>query len=182
MEMGINFRSAIVVFGIAILVAVPAAARTYKWVDEDGTTHYSQTKPPHRQAREMSLKSSWTSGIDGGGDCTTVMCRAARLDALREKRERVAREQRDKAARAAAAVPVFPSHVEETDDEKIARLVAECKQGRGSKCDSYEEKRRMLLQNVDLTQAERRALRGLSPANQRRALIQRIPKQYRNTE
>ena len=180
--MGINFRSAMVLFGIAVVVAVPAVAGTYKWVDEDGTTHYSQSKPPGRQAEEMSLKSGWTSGIGEGGDCNTVICRAARLDAAREKRERAAQAERDKAARAAAAVPVFPTHVEETDDEKIARLVAQCKKGRGSKCDSYEEKRRMLLQDVDLTHAERRALRGLSPANQRRVLIQRIPKEYRNIE
>ena len=180
--MGINFRSVIVVFGIAMVVAVPAVGGTYKWVDEEGTTHYSQSKPPGRQSEEMSLKSAWTSGIDEGGDCNTVICRAARLDAAREQRERAAQAERDKAARAAAAVPVFPSHVEETDDEKIARLVARCKTGRGSKCDSHEEKRRMLLQDVDLTHAERRALRGLSPANQRRALIQRIPKEYRNIE
>jgi len=177
--MGIQFRTALVVFGIAVVVAVPAAARTYKWVDEDGTTHYSQSKPPNRQAVEMSKKISWTSGIGKGDDCNTVMCRAARLDSAREKRERAAQEQRDKAARAAAAVPVFPTHIEETDDEKIARLVSQCKNGRGSKCDSHEEKRRMLLQDVDLTHAERRALRNLSPANQRRALLRRIPKEYR---
>ncbi len=89
------------------------------------------------------------------------------------------RIKRDAAVKAAAAQPVFPTHVKETDDEKIARLVAECKRSRGSKCDSDEEKRRMLLQNVELTHAERRALRGLSPAQQRRALDQRIPKRYR---
>ena len=180
--MGITFRSALIVFGIAVVVAVPAAAGTYKWVDEDGTTHYSQSKPPNRQAVEMSKKISWTSGIDKSDDCTTVMCRAARLDAAREKRERAAQEQRDKAARAAAAVPVFPTHVEETDDEKIARLVSQCKKGRGSKGDSHEEKRRMLLQDVDLTHAERRALRNLSPANQRRALLNRIPEEYRTPQ
>ena len=181
--MGICFRFAIVVAGIAIVAAVPPAhARTYKWVDEDGTTHYSQNKPPDRQVREMSPKSSWTSGIEDSNDCNTVICRAARLEADREKRERAAQQERDKAAKAAAARPVFPTHIEETDDEKITRLVAECKERRGSKCDSHEEKRRMLLHNVDLTHAERRTLRALNPAQQRRVLEQRIPKQYRTTE
>jgi hypothetical protein len=196
------FRVAIVVFALALVAAAPAAARFYKWVDDDGTTHYSQNRPPDRQAQEMSLESSRTSGIGGGigggvgggigdgiedgiedgNDCRSLTCRAARLDADRAERERAAQEQRDKAARAAAAGPVFPSHVEETDEEKITRLVAQCEKSRGSKCDSDEEKRRMLLQHVDLTQAERRALRGLSPASQRRALEQRIPKQYRDIE
>ncbi len=40
----------------------------------------------------------------------------------------------------------------------------------------------MLLQNVELTHAERRALRGLSPAQQRRVLNQRIPKRYRDVD
>ena len=78
----------------------------------------------------------------------------------REDRERAAQKRLDDAAKAAASYPVFPTPVKETDDEKIARLVAECKARRGSKCDSHEEKRRMLLQNVDLTHEERRALRG----------------------
>jgi len=181
--LGTNFRIAIAALSVALIAAAPAtAARTYKWVDEDGTTHYSQSKPPDRHAQELSLKGGRPSERDAGDDCVTLICRAARLQSHREQREQAAQEQRDEAARAAAAYPVFPTHVEETDDEKITRLVAECKKSRGSKCDSHEEKRRMLLQNVDLTHAERRALRGLSPAQQRRALNQRIPKQYRTVE
>ena len=176
------FRIAIVVFALALGAAAPAAARTYKWVDDDGSTHYSQNKPPGRQAQEMSLESGGAARFAQRNDCQSLICRAARLDADRVERERAAREQRDKAARAAAARPVFPTHVEETDDEKITRLVAACKKSRGSKCDSDEEKRRMLLQNVELTHAERRALRVLSPAQQRRALSWRIPKRYRNIE
>jgi hypothetical protein len=175
-------RFAIVVFGIAVIAVAPVAARTYKWVDEHGTTHYSQNKPPDRKAQEMSLKSGWTAGVAPPLDCVSVICRAARLDGDRERLERAAREQRDKAAKAAAARPVSPSHVEETDDEKITRLVAACKKSRGSNCDSDEEKRRMLLQNDELTHAERRALRVLSPARQKRALNWRIPEQYRNIQ
>lgn len=182
MVLGTNFRFAIAALSVALIAAAPAAARTYKWVDEDGTTHYSQSKPPDRHAQELSLKGSGASEREGGDDCVTLTCRADRLQSHREQREQAMQEQRDKAARAAAAYPVFPTHVEETDDEKITRLVEECKKSRGSKCDSDEEKRRMLLQNVDLTHAERRALRGLSPAQQRRALNHRIPKQFRTVE
>lgn len=156
-------------------------ARTYKWVDEDGTTHYSQSKPPGRNAEELSMHQPRTPGSAVNDECASLTCRAGRLEAERREKEEAARKIRAAAARAARQ-PVFPTHVEETDDEKITRLVAECKSSRGSKCDSVEEKRRMLLQNVDLTQAERRALRGLTPSQQRRALLQRIPKQYRDID
>jgi len=166
-----------------LLAAAPAAApRTYKWVDEDGITHYSQTRPTDRQAEELSL-GTWPSfEATEGDDCSSLTCRAARLESARAEKERAGQQKRDAAAKAAAAHPVFPTPVKETDDEKISRLVAECKRSRGSNCDSDEEKRRMLLQNVELTQQERRALRGFSPAVQRRILLQRIPKQYRNIE
>ena len=180
---GIKCRLLPLALGAALLVAAPSATpRTYKWVDEHGTTHYSQTKPPNRQAEELSLQRGWTSGIEDGDVCNTVICRAARLDAKREAEARAAQDKRDQAAKAAAANPVFATPVKETDDEKIARLVAACKRSRGSNCDSDEEKRRMLLQNVELTQEERRALKGLSPAQQRRVLNERIPEQYRNIE
>ncbi|GMQ75682.1 MAG: hypothetical protein BMS9Abin01_0937 [Gammaproteobacteria bacterium] len=170
-------------FAAALLAAAPMAApRTYKWVDEDGITHYSQTRPTDRQAEDLSLGTRPSFEATEGDDCSSLTCRAARLESARAERERAAQQKRDAAAKAAAAYPVFPTPVTETDDEKIARLVAECQRSRGSKCDSDEEKRRMLLQNVELTQQERRALRGLSPAVQRRVLLQRIPKQYRNIE
>src|SRR5574337_548985 len=39
-----------------LLAAIPAWGDTiYKWVDEGGVTHYSQTSPPGRQAREVQL-------------------------------------------------------------------------------------------------------------------------------
>jgi hypothetical protein len=98
------------------------------------------------------------------------------------ERETARDKQRQEAARSAARVPVFPTQVEETDEEKVARLVAECKASRGTDCESDAEKRRMLLQNVDLTHAERRALRGFSPAVQRRFLLQRIPRKYRRVD
>jgi hypothetical protein len=182
---GIHFRislAAHVVVGVAFLATAPdAAARTYKWVDADGTTHYSQSRPPGRQAEEISVRALPGPAAEVADDCTSLSCRAGRLEAARREREDAARKVRDAAERAARQ-PVFPTPVEETDDEKISRLVAECKSRRGSKCDSDAEKRRMLLQNVDLTQAERRALRGLTPVQQRQVLLRRIPEQYRDLD
>lgn len=154
----------------------------YKWVDENGVTHYSESRPSHRDAQEVSVGN--VSGPDNvdTGECLDLICRAARLESERRDRERAAQQKLDDAAKAAASYPVFPTPVKETDEEKIARVVAECKERRGSKCDSHEEKRRMLLQNVELTHEERRALRGFSPAVQRRILLQRIPEQFRDIE
>lgn len=36
------------------LLTVPAAAAMYKWVDEEGNTHYSQTPPPDRPAETIA--------------------------------------------------------------------------------------------------------------------------------
>lgn len=181
---GIRFRNVLAVAGAAALAAASPAAFSgmYKWVDENGVTHYSESRPAGRDAQELSVGGASAPANVDEGECRDLVCRAARLESAREDRERAAQKKRDDAAKAAASYPVFPTPVKETDDEKIARLVAECKARRGSKCDSDEEKRRMLLQNVDLTHEERRALRGFSPAVQRRILLQRIPKQYRDIE
>lgn len=164
-----------------LMVVESAVARTFKWVDDNGTTNYSQSRPADRYTEELSVKRGQSPATDVD-DCDDLTCRVARLESERRERERIARQRRDAAAKGAAAPPTWPSPVEETDEEKIARLVAECKNSRGSDCDSDEEKRRMLLQNVELSHAERRALRGFSPAVQRRILLQRIPRQYREID
>lgn len=176
-------RLALFVSSVALLVAAPASpARTYKWVDEHGTTHYSQHKPPGRSAEVVTVNAGSRTDSNAGDDCSSLACRAARLTSERREREQAAAENREQAARKAASYPVFSTPVEETDEEKIARLVAQCKSRRGTDCDSDAEKRRMLLRNVDLTHAERRALRRFPPTVQRRFLLRRIPERYRNVE
>lgn len=163
---------------LALVAAGPASARTYKWVDAEGITHYSQSMPADASVQAVQvivLETAATSEprVDA---CEDLMCRLARLESQR------ASDAKHESPPPVSTYPVWPTPVEETDDEKIARLVAECKRNRGSDCDSDREKRRMLLQHVDLTQAERRALRGLSPRLQRRVLLQRIPKRYRKID
>ena len=165
----------------ALVAAAPASARTYKWVDADGITHYAQS-PPAQASIAVTVIDVETAPAPRVQDCADITCRLERLRSSDVQAERAEDAQRAAAERAAAAYPVWPTPVAETDDEKIARLVAECKRSRGSDCDSDREKRRMLLQHVDLTQAERRALRGLSPRLQRRVLLERIPKRFRNID
>ena len=170
-----------IVFAGALLIAAaapPAFAKLYKWVDADGQVHYSQSRPAGHAVERVSVK---TRAPADAQECTTLVCRAGRLEEARRQREEAERKIREAAERAARK-PVFPEPVKETDDEKIARLIAECKASRGSKCDSDEEVRRMLLQNVELTHAERQALRRYTPVQQRRILLQRIPKRYRDLD
>ena len=48
---------AAVLLAIAFAVA-PAAHAIYKWVDEKGVTHYSQTPPPDGKAQKVEVKPS----------------------------------------------------------------------------------------------------------------------------
>ena len=41
-----------------VFVAFAAAAQVYKWVDEKGVSHYSETPPPDGKAAKIELKSS----------------------------------------------------------------------------------------------------------------------------
>lgn len=40
---------------LAVALALPAAAELYKWVDEKGVTHYSETPPPDANAKRIEL-------------------------------------------------------------------------------------------------------------------------------
>lgn len=44
MSLARNF--ALIVAGVGLLAAQPGLAKTYKWVDENGVTQYTQTPPP----------------------------------------------------------------------------------------------------------------------------------------
>lgn len=173
----------------ALLTAAPElAARTYKWVDENGVTHYSQSKPPNRKARELTIKTQPTPADSTADDCSSLVCRAERMGHESGKKKRAEQEKqyeqdkRNAALKAENRQSGFPPAGVETTSQKVDRLVAECKANRGARCDSPEEKRRMLLKNVELTDQERRSLQWLSPAEQRRQLERRIPEEYRTGE
>ncbi len=49
---------------LAVLAAPPLAADTiYKWVDEEGRTHYSQEKPAGNRARPVDLRPNLIPGL-----------------------------------------------------------------------------------------------------------------------
>lgn len=45
----------LVVLSISMMFSAAGAAGIYKWVDEDGKVHYSQTRPPEHEAEKMRV-------------------------------------------------------------------------------------------------------------------------------
>ncbi len=78
---------------------LPAAARTYRWVDENGTTIYSQSPPPNGKA--TIIKPPPPSPSQPG---ETMKKLKARLDAIDEtnKKKNEAKDKEDIAAKNAA--------------------------------------------------------------------------------
>lgn len=61
-----SLRRALVLglLALPLLVPVAEAARTYKWVDEDGVTHYTQYPPPDGEAQVVEPSIGVPSGSD----------------------------------------------------------------------------------------------------------------------
>lgn len=84
----------------ALLAPDAAAQKLYRWVDEDGKVHYSQSLPPEavdRARRELSARSGMTTGeverVLTGEERAEAAAEAAILDASRRLAEE--RSQRD---------------------------------------------------------------------------------------
>ena len=80
---------------LTFIWVVPTIAATYKWVDEKGVTHYSETPPPGRKAQEVQGQPTPPSGTQGAEPAS---------DALQEQerefqKRRIRREQADEAKR-----------------------------------------------------------------------------------
>lgn len=57
----------LVLIALTVWVGAAQAARTYKWVDEDGVTHYSQYPPPEGEAEIIEPSIGLPSGSGNGG-------------------------------------------------------------------------------------------------------------------
>ncbi|HEY0666232.1 MAG TPA: DUF4124 domain-containing protein [Gallionella sp.] len=86
------FRSALVFAAFASLTfSLPAAAKLYKWVDDQGVTHYGETIPPEYAGKDRS-ELNQTGRVVNTKDVLTPeelsAQRAAQAQADAEKRER----------------------------------------------------------------------------------------------
>jgi hypothetical protein len=58
-----------IVFLACLLIPIAAAAQMYKWVDEKGVTHYSETPPPDGKAAKVDIRPATGGGsTPAGGD------------------------------------------------------------------------------------------------------------------
>jgi hypothetical protein len=85
---------------LAALLATPLAAQVYRWVDEKGTVHYSNAKPPAGvQAKTVDVEAKPGEPSPDTKECYTVRCQGERLEQRLARRE--AADARDYAERIA---------------------------------------------------------------------------------
>jgi hypothetical protein len=87
-----------------LLIAMPAAAQVYRWVDDKGTVHYSNATPP-AGVKFTVIDRDAKAGPPSpdSAECYTVRCQGERLEQRLARRE--ASEARHAAERAAATPP-----------------------------------------------------------------------------
>jgi hypothetical protein len=98
-----------VLFSLFFL-ALPVSAQVYRWVDEKGTVHYSNsTPPPEVKATVIDPDAKAGPPSPESWECYTVRCQGERLEQRLARREEL--EARLAAERAAAA-PKLPRGLE----------------------------------------------------------------------
>src|SRR5258706_9605792 len=91
---------------LAVLVAGVAQAQVYRWVDEKGTVHYSNTTPPAGvKATTVDIEAKAGAPTPESLECYTVRCQGERLEQRLARREVL--EAQDFARRQAAAPKPF---------------------------------------------------------------------------
>ena len=82
---------------LGLMLAAPLQAdEIYKWVDEEGVTHYSQQPPPSGNAARVGVDSPPDEEIER--ERREMEATGERLDARREERREEEREERTDAA------------------------------------------------------------------------------------
>ena len=87
---------------LLLLAAAPAAAQVYRWVDANGTVHYSQSAPPAGvKATVTGIQAKEGPPTPDSAECYTIRCQGERLEARQARRDEL--DARLAAERAAAA-------------------------------------------------------------------------------
>jgi Domain of unknown function (DUF4124) len=80
-----------IAFLLAAFLPLAVAAQMYKWVDEKGVTHYSETPPPDGKANKIDIKSSGPDAPSGAADW-----KQKELDARQQRIQKEQQEQQQK--------------------------------------------------------------------------------------
>lgn len=89
-------ETGLMVFALVTVMAWQSAGATevYRWTDADGVVHFSQTPPPlSADADKLVLHDPQPPGNDAVEDIYDVAGQQARMEALREERERKRQER-----------------------------------------------------------------------------------------
>lgn len=87
---------------IGLITAGPAWAEAYKWVDEQGVTHYGQTPPPGVAAQPLAAPAAPSQGTSGSAEDLKARLEAAdKARQVRQEQQAEAAKKRDQAAKLA---------------------------------------------------------------------------------
>jgi hypothetical protein len=102
----------LVLLGLGFLSATTAAQEVYRWVDENGVVHFSQTAPAAdtQGVDRLQLEASRPADYDPEEDRYNVAEQAERMQAYREQLAAEREAHRERAAREAVRQPaaVYP--------------------------------------------------------------------------
>jgi len=100
-----------------LFAAQQAAAQVYRWVDENGTVHYSQSAPPPGvKAKLLDIEVKEGPPSPDSKDCYTVRCQGERME------ERIARREELDAKLAADRAAQAPRPVRGLDFRKYVSI------------------------------------------------------------
>lgn len=92
-------RNSIIILSIMLLISLsPAAAKTYRWVDENGVTIYSQTPPP--SGKITIIKPPLPPAAPPEEIMKDLKRRQAALDEAKKKKEESGEKEADEAKNA----------------------------------------------------------------------------------
>lgn len=115
-------RSAFV-FLTAVLLAAPASAQVYRWVDEKGTVNYANKTPPSGvKAQKVDIDAQPGPPSADSVECHTVRCQGERLEVRLARREQI---EARLAAERAAATPKPPRGLDFRKYVSIRRGITE---------------------------------------------------------
>jgi uncharacterized protein YifN (PemK superfamily) len=90
-----SLAALIVTFILGLAFSFPATAKLYKWVDDNGTTHYGETIPPEYADKDREVLNKAGRVVDTHEVMTPERRRAQQLeDAKKREADREAQEQK----------------------------------------------------------------------------------------
>lgn len=72
---------------LLLVLAAPAHAQVYRWIDARGTVHYSNTPPPNVKAQTLSIDARPGPASPDTSECYSVRCQGERMESRQARRD-----------------------------------------------------------------------------------------------